>query len=83
MSPSIIVGLMLLTGTSLAACNRTDGEDVLANDPFAGNTSARSENQLGKGFGKAFRADPNSEPANVAEGDLGPVSYTAEPVHLD
>ena len=73
---------MLLIGTSLAACNRSDGDDVLANDPFAA-TSARPEDQFGKGFGEAFRADPKSEPVTIKAGDMIPVSKTTEPVVLD
>ncbi len=41
------------------------------------------EDQFGKGFGKAFRASPNSEPANLVEGDVIPVSNTAEPVEIN
>ena len=77
-----LVVVMLLIGTSLAACNRSDsnGDDVLiGNDPFA-ETSARPEDRFGKGFGKAFRADPMSEPAKVTQGDVTPVSLTAEPL---
>lgn len=76
-----VVGLMLLIGTSLAACNRNSGDDVPASDPFA--SSGPQEDQFGKGFGKAFRADPNSTPRVVSDNDVTPVSATAEPVMID
>ena len=80
--PNIIVGFVLLIGTSLAACNRQSGDDVSANDPFAA-TSARPEDQFGKEFGKAYRADPNSPPRIVTENDVAPVSLTTEPIVID
>lgn len=76
-----VVGFMLLIGTSLAACNRNSDDDVPANDPFA--SAGRQEDQFGKGFGKAFRADPNATPRVVSENDVTPVSTTAEPVMID
>ncbi len=72
----------MLIGTSLSACHRQSDSDVLANDPFAAN-SARPEDRFGKGFGKAFRADPKSEPVKVKPGDVNPVSTTAEPLPVD
>ncbi len=81
--PNVVVfGLILLAGASLTACGRTNGSDAPANDSFA-STSTAQEDRFGKGFGKAFRADPNSEPANVVEGDVIPVSDTAEPLPVD
>ena len=74
--------VMLLIGASLVACNRERDEDVLANDPLAA-SSARPEDHFGKGFGRSFRADPKSEPARVADGDVIPVSRTAEPIAVD
>ncbi|MGI8931797.1 MAG: hypothetical protein ACR2FK_05405 [Sphingomicrobium sp.] len=41
------------------------------------------DEQFGKGFEKVHRAAPNSEPANVDEVELEPVSFTAEPVLID
>ena len=81
-NPSLLIGLILLAGASLSACNRTSESDVLANDPLAVGSTAK-EDQFGKGFGKVFRADPNSEPANVARDDVLPVSSTAEPVDFN
>ena len=79
---SLLIGLILLSGASLSACNRKSESDVLANDPFAVRSTAKGD-QFGKGFGKAFRADPKSEPANVARDDVIPVSKTAEPIEFD
>lgn len=80
--PKLALGLILLAGTSLSACSRKSADDVLANDPFA-KAAARPEDQFGKGFGKAFRASPKSEPLNVVDGDLVAVSNTTEPVQID
>ena len=79
---SLLIALILSSGTSLCACDRKSGNDVLDDDPFAARSTAK-ENQFGKGFGKASRAAPNSEPVNVAEGDVIPVSNTDEPVELN
>ena len=73
---------MVVTWTSLSACNRQSGDDVLENDPFAVSSTARGD-QFGKGFGEAFRADPNSEPRKVSDNDVAPVSSTAEPIEID
>ena len=70
---------LFVIGTSITACQRQSSDDVLENDPFAA-TRARPEDQFGKGFGKAYRADPKSEPVTINKGDLIPVSTTTEPV---
>ena len=75
------LGLIFLTGALLASCNKNNREDGSAADIRS--DRGRVEDQFGKGFGEAFRADPNSEPANVSEGDMVPVSLTAEPVKID
>ena len=80
--PTLLFGLMLLAGASLTACNKQDASDALLPDQAA--SKARNpEDQFGEGFGNAFRAEPNSEPINVAEGDVVPVSQTAEPVQIN
>jgi len=76
------MGLMMMAVASLSACNRNSESDVIANDPFAAGSTAKGD-QFGKVFGEASRASPNSEPANIVEGDLPPVSMTAEPLPLD
>lgn len=79
---ALLFGAIMVSGSALGACHRTNSEDELANDPLAASTGGQ-EDKFGKGFGKAFRAPPNSEPANVVEGDVVPVSNTAEPVQID
>ena len=80
--PKLSFGLILLAGASLTACNKQDASDAPV--PNQATSTARSaEDQFGEGFGNAFRADSNSEPANVSEGDVVPVSQTAEPVQID
>lgn len=68
----------MIAGASLSACNKKTDSDalVLGSRDEAGTST---EDKFGKGFGKAFRADPNSEPANVSANDVNPVSYTTEP----
>ena len=80
--PTFLFGLMLLTGASLTACNKQDASDALLPDQAA-SKARHPEDQFGEGFGNAFRAEPNSEPATVDEGDVIPVSQTAEPVQID
>ncbi len=73
--------LILVAGMSLIACDKKSESDLSV--PSARVESGRSEDQFGEKFGKAFRADPNSEPANVQESDVPPVSLTAEPLAVD
>lgn len=80
--PMVKYIVMLLVGASVAGCERTPSDDAPVADPFA-QKSARTEDQFGKGFGKAYRADPKSEPAPVVKGDLIPVSHTAEPLAIE
>ncbi len=71
-----------MAGALLSSCNsRNDSEAPV--DYGLGEQAGRQEDKFGKGFGKAFRAHPNSEPANVSEGDVKPVSYTAQPELID
>lgn len=71
---------MLATG--LAACGGGNGSNTPT--PMPGQTgAARQEDQFGIAFGNDFRADPNSEPAQVADGDIVAVSLTTEPVTIN
>lgn len=79
---SLLMGLILFSGALLSACNRDSGNDALENDPFAARSSGKSEEKFGKGFARAARANPNSEPRTVRKDELPPVSYTAEPVPI-
>lgn len=72
--------LMLLGAASLVACGKYERNDL--DPPESADTGGRVEDQFGKGFGKAFRADPNSEPANVSDNDVVPVSLDTEPVPI-
>ena len=76
-----ILGLVLIAGGSLSACDKKSGSEPLRIEP--GRESGATDSKFGKEFGTAFNADPNSEPRNVQEGDLAPVSLTAEPVAID
>ena len=77
-----ITGLILAAGASLTACQKKAESDAAVFDaPGAGPT--RTEDKFGTNFGTAFRAPANSEPANVSDGDLPPVSNTTDPEPVD
>ena len=78
----MITGLILMAGTSLAACQKKAAGDV-ADFGATCSAPARPEDQFGKGFGTAFRAPRNAEPVNVSDSDVTPVSRTAEPVQVN
>jgi hypothetical protein len=67
---------------SLSSCSDKSESGAFADSNLAASVG-RSEDGLGEKFEEMARADPNSEPANVSENDLAPVSLTAEPVPLD
>ena len=79
---SLLLGLILLSGASLSGCDRSSQSDALENDPFAARSSGKLEDQFGKGFARAARAKPNSEPKPVDKNELVPVNYTAEPIPI-
>ncbi|MBV9529222.1 hypothetical protein [Sphingomonas sp.] len=72
--------MIIVAGVSLAACNKASDRDT----PAALNLESPShqEDQFGKGFGRDFRADPMSTPADVNDDDVAPVSDTAKPVAI-
>jgi hypothetical protein len=70
----------LLIGMSMSACSKESDSDMLVRESTDG---GRVEDRFGKGFGEAFRADPNSEPAVVDRNDVNPVSLTDEPEPID
>ena len=76
----LIFGLILLAAASVSGCGQKNEREQLALDVRA--DTGRMEDEFGEGFGKAFRADPNSEPAPVKDGDVKPVSLTTEPVPI-
>ena len=79
---ALVVGLILGAGASLTACQKKAESDATGFGAF-GSHATRSEDKFGKGFGKAFRAPANSEPAKVSDNDVVPVSLTAEPEQVD
>jgi len=82
LGPRLALGLILLASAPLSSCGKQadSGADRFGTFDVA---AKRTEDQFGKGFGEAYRADPNSEPKPVAEGDVVPVSMVAEPIQLD
>ena len=80
--PRLALGLVLLASAPLSACGKQadSGADRFETFDVA---AKHSEDQFGEGFGEAYRADPNSEPRPVADGDVVPVSMVDEPIQLD
>lgn len=80
MKRTLIIGtaLLLLAG-SLSAC-KSGNKDVAVTPPPT--PPAKFEAQFGANFATAFQGAPNSEPKDVAAGDVIAVSPTAEPVNL-
>ena len=78
----VIAGLILAAGASLTACQKKAVGDA-AGFNVSGAETLRTEDKFGKGFGKAFRAPPNTEPANVSDSDVTPLSRTAEPIPVN
>ena len=75
------IGMMLIIGGSLSACSKKSDSDPLVIP--ASSARGGMDDQFGKGFEKAFRANPNSEPRKVEEIDLKPVSLTTEPIAIN
>jgi hypothetical protein len=67
---------------SLAACGGGGGggSDTVVQPPTVITTA--QEDKFGVAFGAAFRAPANSEPANVSDTDIVPVSFTTEPIDI-
>ncbi|QNM81713.1 hypothetical protein H8M03_06445 [Sphingomonas sabuli] len=66
----------------LAGCGRQNQTDDSTNDPLAA-SSSRQEDRFGEGFGTAYRAEPNSEPRNVSDADVTPLSTTTDPIDIE
>lgn len=77
---SLLLGMTVLT-VFLSACGSRGEEEQLSEVPSS-TSSGRQEDRFGSEFGKAFRADPNSEPAKVNANDMKPVSATEEPLEV-
>lgn len=76
-----LAGYLLVAGATLTGCSREAADAVESGDPF-NSQARRTEDKFGEGFGNAFRADPMSEPTEVSDADVKPVSRTAEPVPI-
>ncbi len=74
-----------LVGTALAlalsACGGGGGGGDTQVEPPKVVTTAQ-EDRFGTAFGTDFRAAANSEPANVSDTDIVPVSLTTEPIAI-
>lgn len=75
------IGLFLILGATLSACGQKSDDDPLILNATA--ETGRVEEKFGEGFGEAFRADPNSEPREVTDSDVAPLSTTTEPVPIN
>jgi hypothetical protein len=72
--------LVAALGATLAACgSKADNGD----QPPPVVVTPRQEDQFGANFGAAFRRDPNSDPVNVADTDIVPLSLTNEAVAIN
>ena len=73
--------LLVVLCSGLAACggSGSDGDPPPGAPPVV---TAKQEDKFGLAFGVAFRADANSEPFPVADGDLIPISFTDEPTPI-
>lgn len=69
---------VVLLGAVLSACGGGGGGSTTTVTPPA----AKFEDQFGAKFASAYQGGPNTEPVDVAPGDVIPVNATAEPVPL-
>lgn len=80
--PRLALGLILLMCVGQAGCGRKSD-----NNPYGrlapSINSGDADGRFGSRFEKASRADPNSEPMNVVDGDLPPADPTKEPVQIN
>lgn len=76
------VALLAVLCSGLAACGGSGKKRQPPPDAPPVVVTARQEDKFGVAFGMAFRADPNSEPRAVADGDIIPISFTDEPIPI-
>jgi hypothetical protein len=76
------LALLCLSGAPLSSCSDKSESGAFA-DPNLAASVGRSDERFGRKFEELRRADPNSEPANITENDVAPVSYTTEPERID
>ena len=74
-------GAIALAAMSLAGCDSGSNRDNPPNN--GGGGTVRQEDQFGMAFATAFRAENNSEPKTVNDGDLVAISLTSEPVTIN
>ena len=79
--PGLVLGLLFIAGASLAGCNRDTHDESYGKLDLPVNSSAADDGYSDR-FERSLGANPNSEPINVAEGDLRPVDPTKEPVDV-
>lgn len=77
----IILGLVVLS-VSLVGCGRKSDSNRYGQLEPPLNSGA-ADGQFGSRFEEASRADPNSEPMNVVDGDLPPADPTKEPAEVN
>lgn len=75
----VVLGVALFA--PLAACGGGGGSSKTVVTPPTVVTTSQ-EDKFGSKFGQDFRADPNSEPTAVADGDIVPVDATDEPINI-
>ncbi len=74
-------GAVVASSLILSACGSTN---LPTPTPTPSATAAaKQEDQFGLAFGTDFRADPNTEPAAVNDGDLIAISLVTEPVAIN
>ena len=66
---------------SVAGCGGGGGSSSSGGSPVV--VATPQEDKFGTMFGIDFRAVANSEPANVSDGDIVPVSLTTEPITIN
>ena len=71
---------LLGLGLAVAACGGSGYQTPPP--PGGGGVTVKQEDSFGMQFATAFRADNNSEPYNVADGDIIAISLTTEPVDI-
>lgn len=74
--------VIAVAAITIAGCNPKNKSETPP-DTGGGTVTVRQEDQFGTAFATAFRADNNSEPKVVNDGDIVAVSLTAEPATIN
>ena len=74
---------VLAVALTLSACGNNRSKDTGAAPTPPPVVTTRQEDTFGTAFGNLFRANANSEPAPVNDGDLVAVSFTTEPATIN